>query len=323
MAGRPTKEEINAKKAQSKGATNPNFNQQVEDDLIIDSVIEEQVIVEDEILDPLVSEQVIERDYTKLDAQVIGHIDSVAEPIIDKQVIDLNATIIDDNRELYPPSEPTKEPEPKEEPGKVTNPGWEDLTSKQKNASSEYLAETCINAYVMLNELGKKWCSFDEAKMQSQALDGKFDFGILALVIPLSEDGSESITIGEFFDSVNKQAEEVFVVSQEFKDSVKPILIEIFKKKGWGLTPEQRLIALIVEDATPKVMVAFSIRSQFKQLIKIGMSMLNNQKVEQQQRYSAAQEQANMEAQRQREKEQEVIIPEVVVDGKEEFQEPA
>jgi hypothetical protein len=261
-----------------------------------------------------------------LDAQVIGHIDSVAEPIIDKQVIDLNASAIEDDSTLkspFPPSEPTKEPDPKEEPGKVTNPGWEDLTSKQKNASSEYLAETCINAYVMLNELGKKWCSFDEAKMQSQALDGKFDFGILALVIPLSEDGSESITIGEFFDSVNKQAEEVFVVSQEFKDSVKPILIEIFKKKGWGLTPEQRLIALIVEDATPKVMVAFSIRSQFKQLIKIGMSMLNNQKVEQQQRYSAAQEQANMEAQRQREKEQEVIIPEEVKVGEEEYQEPA
>jgi hypothetical protein len=322
MAGRPSKADIEAKRAQFKGATNPSFNTTEDDETPIESP---EQIIDDEILDPLVSEQVIEKDYTKLDAQVIGNIpDSVPEPFIEKQIIDFNETP-EPPIDFTENNTKTSEPEPKEEPGQVKNPAWEDLTSKQKNASSEYLAETCINAYVMLNELGKKWCSFDEAKMQSQALDGKFDFSILALRINLSEDGTESITIGEFFDSVNAQATEIFVVSDEFKSQVKPILMEIFKKKGWGLTPEQRLIALLVEDATPKIMVAFSIRSQFKQLIKMGMAMLNNQKTEQQQRYNTAQEQANMEAAQK--KQDEVIIPEVVEEGtkasSEDYQEPA
>jgi hypothetical protein len=331
--GRPTKEQINARKQNQKssGATNPNFNNE-ELNVIDNDNIETDLSLDENIIDPLVTEPVVDMEYTKLDAQIIGIIpDSVPEEIIEKPIIDFNEH--PESNDLNSPldskinndAQPEPESKQKEDAGQVRNPGWDDLTGKQKNASAEYLAETCINAYVMLNELGKKWCTFDEAKMQSQALDGKFDFSILKLSINLSEDGNENITIGEFFDSVNHQAEEIFVVSQEFKDQVKPILMEIFKKKGWGLTPEQRLIALVIEDGTPKVMLAFSIRSQFKQLIKMGMAMLNNQKVEQQQRYDAAQEQANIENQKKVEKEQEVIIPEEVIEknNMEDFKEPA
>jgi hypothetical protein len=273
--------------------------------------------------DPLNSERVVEKSYTKLSADIIGNMpDEIPEPVIERTQVDFNDAVIDP-LEGYEGQVFSDEKEQKPERGEVKNPAWEEMTSKQKNSSAEYLAETCLNAYQLLNNLGKKWCSYGDDKRQRDALEGKFDFSILAVEISLSESGDETTTIGEYLDAINEQVGDAFTVSEEFKTNVKPLLIEIFKKKGWGLTVEQRLLALVVEDLTPKVALAFSIKSQLNQLIKIGSQMVTSQRIERE-----ASEKAKTQPEKPVEKPEpkdEILTPEVetIENTIENFKEPS
>jgi hypothetical protein len=260
---------------------NEDDNEIVTDDDQDDEMPVDIDIEQTSIKDPFLSDPVIERDYTKMHAEIDGEMPyEIPEPVFDKTRVSFNDDATEDlhdpflgqqgaSRERAPEAEAP-------ERGDVKNPAWDEMDAKAKKAGAAYLADTCINAYVMLNNLGKKWCTFSQEKLQGMALDGKIDLEVLSVEIPISE--SDTVTIGDFLDQINSQSEEVFTVSEEFKTAAKPLLIEIFKKKGWGMTIEQRLLALIIEDAAPKVAIAFSIQSQFKTLIKSSMNILKEVK---------------------------------------------
>jgi hypothetical protein len=126
--------------------------------------------------------------------------------------------------------------------------------------------------------MGKDYLKFDDDKMQAKALVGEFDFDVLRVQIPLNSSGTEKISIHDFLQSMNEQADQIMVVPDEFKEKVRPVLIEIFKKKGWGATPEQRLMLLVAEDAAPKLGAIFQIKKLANKLLENSMQILAQQK---------------------------------------------
>ena len=248
----------------SEGYSNNNDHELTDENLSSNS---------DNFDDVLLKTKTVQRDYAQAHIETKGIIpESVDEPQIEAPTIDFNNMSDgsdNDGSEIVA--------EKRFEPGSVTNPGYHDLTPKQKNSSAEYLADTAINAYVVLNTWGKKFAQFDQNKMQQMAIDGKFDFAILDMELPLSEVTNETISIRQLLDDINTKADEIYVVSEEFKRECKPILIEIFKKKGWGLTPENRLLALFVEDALPKIATMVQLRGSINYFIKVSMQILEHE----------------------------------------------
>jgi hypothetical protein len=160
----------------------------------------------------------------------------------------------------------------------VKNPFNDSMTPKQKSQSAEFLADSAIDSYCWLVSMGKDYLKFDDDKMQAKALVGEFDFDVLRVQIPLNSSGTEKISIHDFLQSMNEQADQIMVVPDEFKEKVRPVLIEIFKKKGWGATPEQRLMLLVAEDAAPKLGAIFQIKKLANKLLENSMQILAQQK---------------------------------------------
>jgi hypothetical protein len=229
-------------------------------------------------IDPLNESKTIQRDHSTFQPNIVGNVADVEELHLEAPVIDFNKQ--ESIEEEQPIEEERHEQEPEHkgpERGEIRNPAMDDLSPKQKAASAEYLAEQAIIGYETLNNFGKDFVKFDEDKQQLKAIKGEFDFAVLDLRIPISETTNQTISVKEYLDTINGQADQIFVVTEEFKSKVRPLLIEIFKKHGWGLTPEQQLIAYALEDAGPKIAGIIAIKSSLNQLISISMQILENQ----------------------------------------------
>lgn len=246
--------------------------------------------------DPTLTAPTVEREYAKANVNVKG--DSTAEipePIISPPEIDLSKNNennnsfynelggIDigqeyENNNISNTLPPKLERESKYEYGSTAMPGMEDIDARTKRKAAEHLADVCISAYVELHELAKSYVKFDERKMQIKAVKGQFDFAVLNIELPLSEEGSETITVAQFIDSINQSADETFVVTEEFKNSVRPLLIKIFAKKGWGMTPEGQLLYIVAQDIVPKIQQMIIIKSYTRTILDISYKILQELK---------------------------------------------
>lgn len=162
----------------------------------------------------------------------------------------------------------------------VKNPALDDMKLKNKKKSAEHLADTLINAYCLLNEYGYKWCAYDEAKYQYKAVMGKFNMAVLELEMQLSDDPNDSISVKDFLVQLSDQAKEVFQVDEDWKAEVRELMVEIFVRRGWGLTPEQRLIILLFEDMMPKIQALISIKRSTAMILKQGGTIFKQLRAE-------------------------------------------
>lgn len=248
------------------------------------------------IIDPYLSKPTVERDYSKAQGQVVNNINipEIEEPVITPPTIDFSKESEDKDIFSMPEDDGKKETDSdsgdgilggsrgSEESGRSSRfdfgstemPGMSEADKKTKKTSAEYLADTVLAAYEQLNELGKNFVSFDEKKMQARAINGKFDFEVLSIELPMTEDGSIKKTVYEILQDMNGAAEETFVVNDEFKEKARPLLVHIFMKKGWGMTPEQQLLALLAQDMAPKIQQIVFIKTSINQMLKISMEIL-------------------------------------------------
>ena len=104
-----------------------------------------------------------------------------------------------------------------------------------------------------------KIAKISDSKVEQLQQQGLLD---LNMVVPI--DGTTKAPVGHIIESINAQVDESFGVSDDFKDSVRPVMKRIFVKKGWGMTDEQTLIALFAQDVAGKVGIAMQMRSSAK-----------------------------------------------------------
>ena len=190
--------------------------------------IEDAKIVDDNDVfsfSPL-NEEVVERSYNKI--EVDHSLGDIPEPDFGNIQPDFS------DEEEVQFEEQVKQPSPIEN---VTNPKMSELEDKDKKMASTMLVNSVLDAYEMLHQFGAKLAKIDESKISEKVMTGEIDLDIR---VPISEDAD--VNAMEYAQEVNRQADEMFAYDPEFGDKVRPAMVRVFQKKGWGITDEQFIL---------------------------------------------------------------------------------
>ncbi len=187
-----------------------------------------------------------------------------------------------------------------ENPFDNPNPQVNDLDDKDKKIACESLVDTCLDAYEQLHKYAQHIVKVDEEELLQKQAEDKID---LEQIIPVTE--SDTMSVGEFVGQFNEQSKTALAYDQDFGIKVRPAMIRVFMKKGWGMSDEQFLMYMFGKDIAIKVGIMY----QLKKSINSTLSTL--EKVHKQ----------NKKAQRGYSNVQEDFIPSEPLDREEEIEE--
>lgn len=242
----------------------PPSNNPVNDDLD-DSPKIDADFIPDYDGDPLV-EKPKDRDYAKSGGdspnaqQVQTDIPKVEpvipEPIINSQTVsDVNVgreETIDTNQvSATQPKQPTEPKRP------TINPDLQDMSPSQKRKAAETSADALLLAYGNIAPIPfKKISSFNIGKLDNAHLKGELDKDMV-----ISDDGT---TVKSYCLGVNEQVEQVFEITQEMKDEIRPPLIDVLLENNFALTPTQRLLMAVGQQVVQMGLTSFQFMQQNK-----------------------------------------------------------
>lgn len=147
-----------------------------------------------------------------------------------------------------------------EDGGKLGGDNLQDLTPAQKRKSAEKTAEALLNMYCQFVPMPFiKWSSFSEGKIQKMVFENKLD---------LSMQLENNVSVKDYIDGVNEQAQEVFKVSDETKEEIKDPLIDVLLEQDLALTPTQRLMLAVGGHLVTMGFSAFQLAQNNKQALE-------------------------------------------------------
>ena len=192
------------------------------------------------------AESVIERDYST-PKTASGVVDDIDEPsFVPPSYEDIIQDRENEKDNEYQQSNPFDNP----------NPSFNDLTDKDKRIACESLVDTCLDAYEQLHIYGQMFVKVDEDVLMQKQAENKLD---LSVQIPISENG-ETMSMGEFVGQFNEQSTQAIKYDKEFGYKVRPAMIRVFTKRGWGMTDEQFLLYMFGKDIAVKVSLIYSLK---------------------------------------------------------------
>jgi hypothetical protein len=147
------------------------------------------------------------------------------------------------------------------EPERPFNPSYNELDGKEKTMGAEMMAEMTLDIYEKGCFYLGKIPELSEAKIDKLIAEGEIDPSI-----QLQTEAGQ-MPIKEFAVEFNDSIKEAFLVSDEFKEKVKPPLMRVFKKRGIGMTDEQLLAYYFVTDLGAKGAQAFMLRKTTNSII--------------------------------------------------------
>ena len=104
-----------------------------------------------------------------------------------------------------------------------------------------------------------KWSSFSEGKIQKMVFENKID---------LSMQLENNVSVKDYIDGVNEQAQEVFKVTDETKEEIKDPLIDVLLEQDLALTPTQRLMLAVGGHLVTMGFSAFQLAQNNKQALE-------------------------------------------------------
>jgi|LakMenE18May11ns_1017448.scaffolds.fasta_scaffold9928359_3 hypothetical protein len=147
-----------------------------------------------------------------------------------------------------------------EDGGKLGGDNLQDLTPAQKRKSAEKTAEALLNMYCQFVPMPFiKWSSFSEGKIQKMVFENKID---------LSMQLENNVSVKDYIDGVNEQAQEVFKVSDETKEEIKDPLVDVLLEQDLALTPTQRLMLAVGGHLVTMGFSAFQLAQNNKQALE-------------------------------------------------------
>jgi len=194
------------------------------------------------------------------------------QPNIDTGGIDLNVPI--DEPTFAPPpflkSEPKstgsstgskQQQQPKRDP---VNPEMKNLSKKDTKAAAAAAADAVINGYEWLHGLGNNMLKISEKKLNKLQADGEINLQVM-----IEYDYGHKITAGEFIKEYNEQVSGLLTVSEEFKEEIKPLLVEEFEDRGVGLTRMQRIGFIVLKDLAAKGFMFVQQMQQTRHMVEV------------------------------------------------------
>lgn len=120
---------------------------------------------------------------------------------------------------------------------KLGGDNLQDLSPAQKRKAAEKTADALLNMYCQFVPMPFiKWSSFSEGKIQKMVFENKID---------LSMQLENNVSVKDYIDGVNEQAQEVFKVTDETKEEIKDPLVDVLLEQDLALTPTQRLMLAV------------------------------------------------------------------------------
>jgi len=150
-----------------------------------------------------------------------------------------------------------------ENPFDNPNPALNDLDNKDKKIACESLVDTCLDAYEQLHKYAQYVVKVDEDALMEKQAQGKID---LQEIIPVTENG-DTMSVGEFIGQFNQQSVEALKYDQDFGMKVRPAMIRVFMKKGWGMSDEQYLMYMFGKDIAIKVGIMYQLKKSINSTI--------------------------------------------------------
>jgi hypothetical protein len=194
------------------------------------------------------SESVVERDYAT-PKTASGVIDEIEEPSF---VPPSYEDIIQDRAE----AEATGANDAFDNPFDNPNPAMNDLDNKDKKIACESLVDTVLDAYEQAHRYAQYVVKVDEETLMQKQAQGKLD---LSMQIPVTETG-DTMSVGEFVANYNEQSANALKYDKDFGYKVRPAMIRVFMKRGWGMTDEQFLLYMFGKDIAIKVGIMFQLK---------------------------------------------------------------
>lgn len=187
------------------------------------------------------AQNVVEREYATPKV-ASGVIDDLEEPVFEQK----------NPFEERMQEEQQGQPHPFED----GNPALNDLDFQDKKIACESLVDTALDTYEQLHAVAQNFVQVDEAEMIQKQQDGEID---LAMEIPVDEQGT-SMSVMDFVQQYNEQSKDALQYDKEFGYKVRPAMLRVFMKKGWGMTDEQFLMYAFGKDLLTKTAIVFSLK---------------------------------------------------------------
>jgi hypothetical protein len=194
------------------------------------------------------NESVVERDYAT-PKPASGLIDELEEPSF---VPPTYEDIIQERQE----QEATGINDTFDNPFDNPNPAMNDLDNKDKKIACESLVDTVLDAYEQAHRYAQYVVKVDEETLMQKQAEGKID---LSMQIPVSETG-DTMSVAEFVAQYNEQGANAIKYDKDFGIKVRPAMIRVFMKRGWGMTDEQFLLYMFGKDIAIKVGIMFQLK---------------------------------------------------------------
>jgi len=213
-------------------------------------------------------EPVVERPYTKPQVSYDPNtIQGIPEPSYQQPNLD---ELEDDDYEEEKPKEKPKKGFGSDDP--FVNQELEEYSKTDAEEASAQLVDTFLDGYKIAHTFAGRYFTIGEEEIVKKAMKGELNPDMR---IPVSQ--TETISVRQFIEEYNNQVLEVLVVEDEFVEKVRPVMIRVFAKRGYGMTDEQYLMFAFGKDIVQKGAQLFTFKKSLTQSLKMMTQMYNEQ----------------------------------------------
>lgn len=201
------------------------------------------------------AESVVERDYST-PKTASGVVEDIDEPtFVPPSYEDIVSEREQQSEESFAQDNPFDNP----------NPSMNDLSDKDKRIACESLVDTCLDAYEQLHKYAQMVVKVDEEQLMQKQAEGKID---LSMEVPVTENG-DTMSVGEFVAQFNQQSTDALKYDKEFGYKVRPAMIRVFMKRGWGMTDEQYLLYMFGKDVAVKLSIMYQLKKTINNTLDV------------------------------------------------------
>ena len=154
-------------------------------------------------------------------------------------------------------------PQMSNDPMNNPNPAFNELEDKDKKKASEQMVDAVLDTYDTLKGLSAKLGQMDEKKVRKMIDEGKIDRNRR---ITIDEYGN-NVGIMEFVQNYNAQVAQAVEPDPSFRKSVRPAMVRMFMKKGWGMTDEQFVGFAAIKDLTITGVTLIGMKKGMKEIL--------------------------------------------------------
>lgn len=181
------------------------------------------------------------------------------------------------------------------------NPALNQATEQERRFAAEQMADTMIAGYDKAHALGRWFLKKSDEDLMEDHAEGKIDLNI---EIEMGAGPNGNLTLGQFNSTFNEQIDKEFVVDEAWKNRVRPPLVRICEKNGWGMTDEQTIAFAVIEDVSTKVGLLIGLKKTYNKIFNMYAKINEDKKKELQEiadielakKKAAAEAEARMEA---------------------------